>query len=67
MIGAHGILKGKRGLILGVFNETSIAFHVAERALAEGAELILSNSPLAMRMGTVKPFENHRSFSYLIS
>lgn len=50
---AHGILKGKRGIITGALNEMSIAWKVAELAHAEGASFVLTNAPVAMRMGEI--------------
>ncbi len=50
---ANGLLKGKRGLIFGALNEQSIAWKVAERAHEEGAEFVLTNAPIAMRMGEI--------------
>ncbi|MEG0467586.1 MAG: SDR family oxidoreductase [Mucinivorans sp.] len=47
----YDLLKGKKGLIFGALNEHSIAWKVAERAAAEGAELVLSNTAMAARMG----------------
>lgn len=48
---AYNLLKGKRGIISGALNEQSIAWKVAERAHAEGAQFTLTNAPIAMRMG----------------
>jgi enoyl-[acyl-carrier protein] reductase I len=50
---AHGLLKGKRGIISGALNEQSIAWKVAELAHAEGATIVLTNAPIAMRMGEI--------------
>ena len=47
------LLKGKKGLIFGALNEQSIAWKVAERAVEEGAEIVLTNAPAALRFGTV--------------
>lgn len=47
------LLKGKKGIIFGALNEMSIAWKVAERAVEEGAEVLLTNSPMALRMGTI--------------
>ena len=47
----HNLLKGKRGIIFGALNEHSIAWKVAEKAVAEGATITLSNTPMALRMG----------------
>jgi len=51
---AYGLLKGKKGIIFGALDETSIAWKVAEKCHEEGAEFVLSNAPLAMRMGAIK-------------
>ncbi|MDO4225523.1 MAG: SDR family oxidoreductase [Bergeyella zoohelcum] len=48
---SYGLLKGKKGIIFGALNEHSIAWKVAERCHEEGAEFILSNAPIALRMG----------------
>ena len=48
------ILKGKRGIIFGALNSQSIAWKVAERAHEEGATFVLTNAPIAMRMGEIK-------------
>jgi enoyl-[acyl-carrier protein] reductase I len=46
-----GLLEGKKGIIFGALNEQSIAWKVAERAHEEGAKFVLTNAPIAMRMG----------------
>ncbi len=48
----NNLLKGKKGIVFGALNEMSIAWKVAERAVEEGATITLSNTPLAVRMGT---------------
>lgn len=50
----HQLLKGKNGIIFGALDEKSIAWQVALQAHSEGANLILSNAPVALRLGTVK-------------
>ncbi len=47
----YNLLKGKRGLVFGALNEHSIAWKVAERAVEEGAEIVLTNTAMAARMG----------------
>ena len=47
------LLKGKKGIIFGALNDKSIAWHVAERAWQQGAQVVLSNAPVALRMGTI--------------
>lgn len=48
---AYNLLKGKKGIIFGALNSQSIAWKVAERAHEEGAQLVLTNTPIAIRMG----------------
>ena len=50
---ANNQLKGKKGLIFGALNENSIAWKTAERAVAEGAEIVLTNTPISLRMGAI--------------
>lgn len=50
---ANNLLKGKRGIIFGALNDMSIAWKVAERAHEEGAQFVLTNAPIAMRMGEI--------------
>jgi enoyl-[acyl-carrier protein] reductase I len=48
---AYNLLKGKKGIVFGALNEQSIAWKVAQRSVAEGAEIVLTNAPIALRMG----------------
>lgn len=48
---AFNLLKGKKGLIFGALNDKSIAWKVAEKAYEEGAEIVLTNAPFALRLG----------------
>ncbi|WP_018479815.1 enoyl-ACP reductase FabI [Pontibacter roseus] len=50
---SYNLLKGKKGIIFGALDEKSIAWKVAMRAKEEGAEFVLTNAPLAMRMGEI--------------
>jgi len=47
------LLKGKKGLIFGALDEKSIAWKVAVEAKEQGANFVLTNAPIAMRMGTI--------------
>tara|TARA_R110001583_G_scaffold412_7_gene3911 strand:- start:16443 stop:17339 length:897 start_codon:yes stop_codon:yes gene_type:complete len=49
----HNLLKGKRGIIFGALDSKSIAWKVAERAHEEGATFVLTNAPVALRLGTI--------------
>ena len=51
---ANQLLKGKKGLIFGALNEQSIAWKVAEKAVEEGAEIVLTNTAVSMRMGAIQ-------------
>jgi enoyl-[acyl-carrier protein] reductase I len=50
---ANNLLKGKKGIIFGALDENSIAWKTAVRAHEEGAEFVLTNAPIAMRMGKI--------------
>ncbi len=47
------LLTGKKGIIFGALNDKSIAWQVALKASQHGAGLILTNSPVAIRLGTI--------------
>ena len=51
---SYNLLKGKRGIITGALDANSIAWKVAEKAHEEGATFVLTNAPVAMRMGEIK-------------
>lgn len=50
---SYNLLAGKVGVIFGALNEQSIAWRVAERAIEEGAKIILTNTAMAIRMGNL--------------
>jgi enoyl-[acyl-carrier protein] reductase I len=47
------LLEGKRGIITGALDANSIAWKVAEKAHEHGATFVLTNAPIAMRMGEI--------------
>lgn len=49
----YGLLKGKKGIIFGALDERSIAWRIALACKREGAEFVLSNAPIALRLGTL--------------
>ncbi len=49
----NNILNGKKGIIFGALDERSIAWKVAERCYEEGATFVLTNAPVALRLGTI--------------
>src|SRR4026207_1146245 len=50
---ANNLLKGKKGIIFGALDEKSIAWRTVLRCHEEGAQLVLSNAPVALRMGEI--------------
>lgn len=51
---SYNLLKGKKGIIFGALDEHSIAWKTAERVHEEGGSFVLTNAPIAMRMGQIK-------------
>jgi len=51
---SFGLLEGKKGIIFGPLDESSIGWHIATAAYREGATLAISNIKVAIRMGRVK-------------
>ncbi len=51
---SYNLLKGKKGIIFGALNDNSIAWKVAGRAHEEGAQIVLTNAPVAIRMGEIQ-------------
>ena len=50
---AYNLLKGKKGIIFGALDENSIAWKTALRVHEEGGTFVLTNAPIAMRMGQI--------------
>lgn len=50
---SYNLLKGKKGIIFGALDERSIAWITAIKCHEEGAQIILTNAPVAMRMGEI--------------
>lgn len=49
----YNLLKGKKGIIFGALDANSIAWKTAERVHEEGGQFVLTNAPIAMRMGQI--------------
>ena len=49
----NNLLKGKKGIIFGALDQKSIAWITALRCHEEGAQIVLTNAPVAMRMGEI--------------
>jgi enoyl-[acyl-carrier protein] reductase I len=48
---SNGLLEGKCGIVFGALNSDSIAWKAAEAIHAQGGKVVLTNAPIAMRMG----------------
>lgn len=51
---SYNLLKGKKGIIFGALDHKSIAWKVAEKAYEEGARIVLTNTPAAIRFGEIE-------------
>jgi enoyl-[acyl-carrier protein] reductase I len=49
----NNILKGKKGIIFGALDCSSIAWKTAESVFNEGGEFVLTNAPVSIRMGSI--------------
>jgi enoyl-[acyl-carrier protein] reductase I len=47
------LLKGKKGIIFGALDDKSIAWKTAIACHEQGAQLVLTNAPIALRMGAI--------------
>lgn len=50
---SNNLLKGKKGIIFGALDENSIAWKTALKCYEQGAQLVLTNAPVALRMGEI--------------
>ncbi|PWT98048.1 MAG: enoyl-ACP reductase [Bacteroidetes bacterium] len=50
---SNALLKGKKGIIFGALDEKSIAWKTALKCHEEGAQIVLTNAPVALRMGEI--------------
>lgn len=50
---AYNLLAGKKGIITGALNDKSIAWKVAQKVVSEGASIVLTNTPVSIRLGTI--------------
>ena len=51
---SYKILKGKKGIVFGALDNNSIAWKTAEAIVDAGGKIVLTNAPVALRMGTIK-------------
>jgi enoyl-[acyl-carrier protein] reductase I len=50
---SNNLLAGKKGIIFGALDEKSIAWKTALACHAQGAQIVLTNAPVALRMGEI--------------
>jgi enoyl-[acyl-carrier protein] reductase I len=50
---SNQLLKGKKGIIFGALDENSIAWKTALKCYEQGAQIVLTNAPVALRMGEI--------------
>jgi enoyl-[acyl-carrier protein] reductase I len=50
---SNQLLKGKKGIIFGALDEKSIAWKTALACHEQGAQIVLTNAPVALRMGEI--------------
>jgi enoyl-[acyl-carrier protein] reductase I len=56
---AYQLLKGKKGIIFGALDEKSLAWRTALRCYEEGGALVLTNAPVALRLGEINKLAAH--------
>ena len=61
------LLAGKKGIIFGALDQNSIAWKVAERCHEEGAEFILTNAPIALRMGVINELAENQKIALVLA
>ena len=50
---SNNLLKGKKGIIFGALDENSIAWRTAVKIKEQGGDFVLTNAPVALRMGSM--------------
>ena len=50
---SNNLLKGKKGIIFGALDENSIAWRTAIKIKEQGGHFVLTNAPVALRMGSI--------------
>ena len=62
---SHNILRGKKGIIFGALDQHSIAWKTAQLVKEEGGDFVLTNTPVAIRMGVISKLA-HETNSIII-
>ncbi|KAK3582572.1 hypothetical protein CHS0354_024126 [Potamilus streckersoni] len=50
---SYGLLEGKNGIVFGPLDSSSIGWRIAQATYREGAQIAISNVPIAQRVGTI--------------
>jgi len=50
---SYKILEGKKGIVFGALDQNSIAWKTAEAIIVAGGQIVLTNTPVALRMGSI--------------
>ena len=50
---SYKILEGKKGIVFGALDKNSIAWKTAEAISDSGGKIVLTNAPIAIRMGNI--------------
>ena len=57
------LLKNKKGIIFGALDENSIAWKTAEKVHEQGGSFVLTNAPVAVRMGSIDLLAKKNKFN----
>ena len=58
---SNNLLKGKKGIIFGALDENSIAWRTAVKIKEQGGDFVLTNAPVALRMGSMNKLAEETS------
>ena len=61
---SNNLLKNKKGIIFGALDENSIAWKTALKIQSNGGEFVLTNAPVALRMGKLNELAQKNKFSF---
>ena len=62
---SHKILEGKNGIIFGALDSSSIAWKTAESVYKSGGKFVLTNAPVAIRMGSINELAKQTNSSLI--
>ena len=62
---SHKILEGKKGIVFGALDSSSIAWKTAEAIHKSGGKFVLTNAPVALRMGSISELAKQTNSSLI--